>query len=145
MKLFTFFMALMLGTTLLASSSDFSYDANEVNQSLSKLNQLEAMHKANPSASFEELTSNEVFAGTTISKATISSVAGNAADLPVLPAFWWGCILGVIGILIVYLVTEDTDQTKSALWGCIIGYVGGFLLYILFYVWILGNAALWGG
>ncbi len=37
-----------------------------------------------------------------------------------IPGFVWGLILGWIGILIVYLVTEDQEETKKALYGCIV-------------------------
>jgi hypothetical protein len=32
--------------------------------------------------------------------------------------FWWGCVLGPVGILAVYLITGDKDQTLSAAYGC---------------------------
>jgi len=120
MKLLTLLTLFMTSTILMASSSEYSYDAAHVNNSLEKLNLLEDMHKANPDKSFESLTSNEAFEGLTISKGTISNFA-NASDMPILPAFWWGCILSWVGILVVYLVTQDSSQTRSALWGCLIG------------------------
>ena len=47
----------------------------------------------------------------------------NMMDEPALgiPGFVWGLVLGVIGILVVYLVTEDKEETKKALYGCIAG------------------------
>jgi hypothetical protein len=38
-----------------------------------------------------------------------------------IPSFLWGCVFNVVGILIVYLVTDDTTQTKQALYGCLVG------------------------
>jgi Na+/proline symporter len=57
-----------------------------------------------------------------------------------IPSFWWGCIIGVWGIAVVYFVTEDKEETKQALKGCIIGTLVWVVLYFGFYVWILGNA-----
>ncbi len=48
-----------------------------------------------------------------------------------IPGFVWGLILGWVGILIVYLVTEDQEETKKALYGCIVGtllWVGCYFL-----------------
>ena len=39
---------------------------------------------------------------------------------PIIPAFWWGCLFGPVGILVVYLVEDDSSQTKSAFWGCLV-------------------------
>ena len=37
-----------------------------------------------------------------------------------IPSFLWGCGLGVVGILVVYIVSdEDKVETKKALWGCL--------------------------
>lgn len=136
MKLLTLLALFMTSTVVMANSSEFTYDAAHVENSLEKLNLLEEMHKSNPSESFESLTSNEAFEGVSISKATISSFA-NAGDMPLLPAFWWGCILGAIGILLVYLITQDTDQTKSALWGCLVA--AG--VYVVFWLILLATGA----
>lgn len=131
----------MTSSLLMANSSEFSYDAAHVDNSLEKLNLLEDMHKSNPSESFESLTSNEAFEGLTISKGSISNFA-NADGMPILPAFWWGCILSWVGILVVYLITQDSDQTKSALWGCLIG-AGAWLIVSLVVGLAGGSFFLW--
>lgn len=48
-----------------------------------------------------------------------------------IPSFLWGCVLGWVGLLIVYLVTENTDETKKALWGCIASSVIGVVIYVV--------------
>ncbi len=48
-----------------------------------------------------------------------------------IPSFLWGCVLGWVGLLIVYLVTENTDETKKALWGCIVSSVVGVVIYVV--------------
>lgn len=138
MKLSLLVFLLSMGTFAFANSGDFTYDADKVNNSLSTLDALESMHKSSPDASFDELVQDSRFDGVSISKATISTHA-NQGDLPVLPAFWWGCILGALGILIVYLITEDSEQTKSALWGCLVA-GGVYVLFWIFWVLLLGNA-----
>ena len=62
-----------------------------------------------------------------------------------IPSFFWGCILGPMGIILVYLMTEDNDETKKAFWGfltalgsyavvSILIYVGYFLIYPGYFV-----------
>ncbi len=49
-----------------------------------------------------------------------------------IPSFIWGFVLGWVGILIVYLVTEDNEETKKALWGCVAStllWVGCYFLF----------------
>ena len=73
-----------------------------------------------------------------------NSLSSSLLDGPAgIPAFLWGCVLGWIGILVVYLVTEDSDETKKALYGCLIGWGLGFLLYILFVVVLFGGGFLY--
>lgn len=48
-----------------------------------------------------------------------------------IPSFLWGCVLGWVGLLIVYLITENTDETKKALWGCIASSVVGIVIYVV--------------
>jgi hypothetical protein len=47
------------------------------------------------------------------------------------PSFLWGCALGWVGMLIVYLVTDSKEETKKALWGCIINTVVTVVLYVV--------------
>jgi hypothetical protein len=142
--LYTLFLSICTIGIITANTGEFTYDAAEVNAKFEKLSKIEQIHKANPDLNFDEITSAEEFQGLNISKDSIA-LHGMAGDLPLLPAFWWGCILGVLGILIVYLITEDGDQTKSALWGFLIGWGVGCVLYILFWVVIFGNAWWFGG
>ena len=115
----------------------FELNEAELSETFNTLNQIEALISANP-----ELTPEDI-------KATHSELAENvnfessailqtASDMPILGSFWWGCILGVIGLVLVYIVTnKDKEQTKSALFGCIIGTLvfGG--------IFALSNAFTW--
>ena len=49
-----------------------------------------------------------------------------------IPSFLWGCVFGIIGLLVVYLMTDNNkEQTKKALYGCIVGTVVSIGLYVL--------------
>ena len=55
-------------------------------------------------------------------------------DAPLgIPGFCWGFVFGVLGILLVYLVSEDKQETQNALMGCVISYVLGIGCYFLLY------------
>jgi hypothetical protein len=136
---FTLMIAAFFTCTVVASTT-LSYNETELEQTFSKLNRLEQMYQENPAASLEELTAHAEFEGVKIEAANLSSVT-NAGDLPILPAFWWGCILGAIGILLVYIITEDKDQSMKALWGCL-AWTGFWLLLWIFSA-LLGFGFLW--
>ncbi len=51
-----------------------------------------------------------------------------------IPSFLWGCVFGIIGLLVVYLMTDNNkEQTKKALYGCIVGTVVSVGLYVLIF------------
>jgi prepilin signal peptidase PulO-like enzyme (type II secretory pathway) len=50
-----------------------------------------------------------------------------------IPGFWWGCIFGPLGILVVYLVSDnDRAEVKSAFTGCIVGSAVSAVLYLIY-------------
>lgn len=102
------------------SNDEFTTPA--LDQNFSKLNQLESYVNNHPGATIETLKSenNELIQNLSIEESSIS-VNNMAGDMPIVGGFWWGCCLGVIGLLLVYFITDnDRDQVKSALWGCLI-------------------------
>jgi cytochrome c biogenesis protein CcdA len=57
-----------------------------------------------------------------------------------IPSFLWGCILGVVGILLVYILTDgDKAETKKALWGMLV-WIG---VWVVLYVGVFSASALW--
>ncbi|MFA5329624.1 MAG: hypothetical protein WC384_17655 [Prolixibacteraceae bacterium] len=54
-----------------------------------------------------------------------------------IPSFFWGCVFGWVGLLVVYLVLENKEQTKKALYGC----VAATAVWIVFYVVVIATAA----
>jgi hypothetical protein len=123
-----------LGSVLADDSDLFSYDKAKVQQSVSDMSQVEQMINQNPDLSVDDLKAQGKL--TTSFNATSSSPF-TMMEAPLgIPSFLWGCILGVVGILIVYLVSEDKDETKKALWGCVVGTLAGVLIYFV----LLGGA-----
>ncbi|MFN8430766.1 MAG: hypothetical protein U0V04_12380 [Spirosomataceae bacterium] len=116
-----FFSFLFLMVSVMAWSND-EFTTPALDQNFSKLNHLESYVNNHPGATIETLKSenNELIQNLSIEESSIS-VANTAGDMPIVGGFWWGCCLGVIGLLLVYFITDnDRDQVKSALWGCLI-------------------------
>jgi zinc transporter ZupT len=69
-----------------------------------------------------------------VSSTTTLPLSSSASDELALgiPSFLWGCVFGIVGVLVVYLMTdENKDQTKKAFFGCIAGSLIGTVLYVV--------------
>lgn len=123
-----------LGSVLANDSDLFSYDKAKVQQAVSDMSQVEQMINQNPDLSVDDLMAQGKLT-TSFNAASSSPFSTMEAPLGI-PSFLWGCVLGWVGLLIVYLVSEDKDETKKALWGCIAGTVAWVVVYFV----ILGGA-----
>ena len=121
----------------------FNLDYNAVQTEFAQLNQIGDMVAANPELTYSSLLE------TNSNLVESTNLAGNSA-LPIgsgdpvlgITSFLWGCVLGVIGMAVVYIASDqDMSETKKSLWGCIVGYVVGGVLYFVAYgaAWSLGG------
>ncbi len=134
-KLFVLLISFLLMGNAFASTADlFHYDTNKVKTAFINADALDMMVSATQ-ATLNDLDMNVPLLANF--KAETSSMM-MSEDVMGIPAFWWGCILGVIGILIVYLVSEDSEATKKALWGCVVGYLFWGVVWVVYYGLILG-------
>ena len=130
-------MMLFVSFSYAKSASLFSYDAAKVEKALVSVNVLDD-YVSQAMVSADELQlDNPVLKNFS---ATPALPAGNHPVLGI-PSFLWGLVLGWVGILIVYLVSEDNEETKKALYGCIAGTVAGLACYFLFWGAIFTSAA----
>ena len=104
----------------------FGYDATRVEKALVSVNVLDDYVSCNKISVNDLHLDNPVLTNFSVPSALPSS------RHPVLgiPSFCWGLFLGWVGILIVYLVSEDKDETRKALYGCIVGSVLGAACFI---------------
>ena len=130
-KIYLSLMLLFVASFSFASSGDlFDLNYEQVKQEFVQLDQLAVKVKA------ENLTYNDLL---TTDASLINNMAlSNAAMVPLpegplgIPSFLWGCVLGPIGIVIAYVMTDnDKDEAKKALWGCLAGYGAGLIIYII--------------
>ncbi len=128
-----------------AGNADFfSYDRDQLNDEFAELNLLEDYVKANQGITLTNLLSenNPLVAGISLRNPFAPAIPFEEPPLGI-PSFWWGCCIGVWGIAVVYFVTEDREETMSALKGCIVGTLVGVVLYFGVYIWALGYSGLW--
>lgn len=119
------------------SAETYSYDATA---DFDQLNKIEKYVESS-GATLEEMQASNSTLLKDLTLAPDSSAAFAVDELPLgIPAFWWGCVLTLLGVILVYVLTDkDKDQTKKALYGCLV--TGGvYLLYIIFWGVVFGRA-----
>ena len=98
----------------------YDYDTT-IEEDFAQLNEIEAYVNAND-VTLDKLKAenSSLLDGIEISNESSASLL--ADELPLgIPAFWWGCVLTVLGVVLVYVLTDqDKDQTKNALYGCLV-------------------------
>lgn len=134
-----------VGSGFANNASLFQLDEQSIENQFADLNELESIIEANEGVTLSGIQSGELNLSPEL-KAKVKGLSDgmNLMEPPLgIPGFWWGCVLGPLGILLAYLLSDqDRDETKSALWGCLIGYGAGFLLYVIFVVLIFGGTFL---
>ena len=118
-KIYLSLMFLFVASMSFASNSElFDLNYDQVKQEFAQLDQLAVKVKA------ENLTYNDLLKtdAALVNSMALSSVP--SVPLPDgalgIPSFLWGCVLGPIGVVLAYLLTDnDKDEAKKALWGCL--------------------------
>lgn len=136
MKLKSFFLLAVMALTVsgsYASKKDvFSFDEAKLNAEFSGLNELESKVKADKNLTYDVLVKSGEADKYNLNAGSMSSPSLGMGEPPLgIPSFLWGCVFGVIGILIVYLISEDKEETKKALYGCITFGIVYVIVYIL--------------
>ncbi len=116
--------------------SAFNYDEALINDVLSELNDLDAYLESNDEATYETLVANGSDLVANIeSTASPMGMAGGDSEPPLgIPSFLWGCVFGILGLLIVYIATDnDKEEAKKAMWGCLASSAVTVVFYLV--VW----------
>lgn len=115
--------------------SVFSLDEEALFAELGDLNELDAYVEANEGVTFTDLEKEGslLIANIESSAAPMGMAEGGEPPLGI-PSFLWGCVFGVVGLVIVYIMTDsDMDETKKAMWGCVASTAVSVVLYMV--VW----------
>ncbi len=124
--------------------SVFILDEEALNQEMQELNALDHYVSTHEGTTYDDLvTSGSELIANISDEAAPMGMAGPDDPLGI-PAFWWGCVLSWVGILIVYLIAEDdrSGQTKKALWGCLVGTGVWVVFYALYAVLLVESSNL---
>jgi hypothetical protein len=84
----------------------------------------------------ENLTLSQLFADNNELAVSALMPSYGAADMledgpPLgIPSFVWGLCLGLIGVLVVYIVTESRSESMKAVWGCVAAVIISVILQL---------------
>ncbi len=124
-------------------SEKFSLEEDQISAEFDQLNKIEKyVQESNVTLEELQAQSPDLVAGIDLSTNSADSLA--SADLPGgIPAFWWGCVLAVLGVILVYVLTDqDKEQTKKALIGCLV-FAGAWVIYYVVVVALIGRSFWW--
>lgn len=113
-------------------ADDFNYNKQQVQDEFADLNLLEQTVVENSFMTLSEMESKNMIN----SRFGNLNLANNLMMEPALgiPGFWWGCIFGPLGLLAVYVITDnDRAEVKKALTGCLVSTGVNILFYVLYY------------
>lgn len=118
-------------------ADDFKYNKLQVQDEFSELNHLEQTVIDNSFMTLSELQSKNMLSANLSNLNLTTMMMEPALGIP---GFWWGCVLGPVGILVVYIVTEnDKPEVKKALYGCLVS-TGVWVVFEVIWIIALGNA-----
>ncbi len=116
-------------------ANDFSFDETEFYSSFVVLDEIDEVIEQNPQLSYSDLKHTE---GLSMEAIDSFDYINNFEPPLGIPSFAWGCVLGWVGILITYLVTDgDKEETKKALYGCLVAGGSYIVLVVAYYVFII--------
>jgi hypothetical protein len=124
MKKLTAAFALFLttfATLAVTPDSGFELDATTLEAEFADLDKIEAFVENNDGVTLQELTAERADLLESVTLTADTSTVFTAEETPILGGFWWGCCLGIVGLALVYFITDnDRDEVKKALIGCVI-------------------------
>lgn len=110
----------------------FSYDRNALETAISAISAVENFVAQNPEISVNDLakTGNLLVNGFEMATNPFGLSGEPALGIP---SFLWGCVLSWVGLLVVFIVTDnDKDQVKKALIGCVVNALFWGVFYVIY-------------
>jgi hypothetical protein len=133
-KIFLFLFVLLLQAQVFASNSEiFVYDEEKIQNELKPLSELEQFIDQQSGATNLQITSKMQSLNLPTAMMNTSNIMGFNYQPLGIPPFIWGCCLGPIGMLVVFLTNEgNSHATIRAFYGCAISTIlfgGGYWRY----------------
>jgi len=124
-----------VGKSMAGQADLFRYDAVTIENQMVQLDQLEGYVLDNPGITLGQMATN----GNTLATLVSDPNGINGFNLITeqvfgIPGFLWGCVFSWVGVLVVYLVSQDRAETKSAIIGCVVGAIAYGLFYGVYWV-----------
>ncbi len=109
------------------------FDDSEIYAAFAEVSDLDQYLAQNENKTFADVSQENGTLLNGISSTTTLPMSASADELALgIPSFLWGCVFGIVGILVVYLMTDSNkEQTKKALYGCIVGTVVEVVIYVV--------------
>lgn len=129
-------------TTSASISQFFTIDEVAISSAMQDLEALENFIMLH-----DGISQSELIASNLLKETSMASLVDNLGitEPPLgIPSFVFGCVLGWVGVLIVYLTTEDKEETKKALYGMLTQLGVGCLFYIAYFAIFIGLATAGG-
>lgn len=135
MNKLTFLFCLLISSSLLAIkpttnpgelAKKFEDCSEQINTELNDLHNVNNLIIEND-MNYTELSAAhaDMVSSTNLSAASEGILDGHPDSPAGIAGFWWGLVLGWVGMLIVYLTMDEgsgrKEQVMNALWGCVIG------------------------
>lgn len=120
-KLFvSVFLTFFATFTIIANDADlFKLDYNSVQAEFTELNQLASM-VTSTGVTYTDLLLKDGNLISSLKLVPDSALPQEKNPVLGIPSFLWGCGFGVLGMLVVYIVSDkDKVETKKAMWGCV--------------------------
>jgi hypothetical protein len=110
-----------VGKSVASHADLFRYDAVNIANQMAPLNQLEEYILENPGITLSQIAgSGNLLASLVVDPNGINGFNRMNEKVLGIPGFLWGCTIGWVGILIVYLNGADPNEIKQATIGCIV-------------------------
>jgi hypothetical protein len=142
MALMAFQFQAKAGATLSLSAGDeaiVNFDESEIYSSFDQVSDLVSYVSENEAVTYSDVASvNNELVENVSSSAAVALSNSSQDSPPLISAFWWGCLTGPIGIVVVAVTTgSDKEQIKKSAIGCAIP-AGIAILYYVIVIVIVG-------
>jgi hypothetical protein len=131
---YVFMTVLALSFTMMLKAADrdlFKYDKNHLEKSMTDMSRIEQEFNNNPGITAAELVQRGHMDQGTFDQ--LNQPFGFTSEPPLgIPSFLWGCVFGVVGMVIVLIMTDkDKGELQKALYGCIVSYALVSVFYFI--------------
>jgi len=143
-KIFTLLFAAISTMSFATGNAElFQVDVQELTADFAQLTELESFVNANEGITIDEINiENPLVQNVANASDVLGVLASLRGDSPLgIPSLVWGLCLSWVGVLIVYFVADDRDETKKAFTGCAIN-AGVYIIFFVVWVVLIGNSFL---